>query len=75
MATFQQLKEAVTRNTDVDKSAILFINGIIQQLKDAGTEEERQAVIDELETHAAQLAAAITANTGGDVPESASKRR
>lgn len=63
MATIAQIKASVARNTSVKDSALLFITSILTKLSEAGTEEERAAIVAELEANADALAAAITQNT------------
>ena len=51
-------------NTDVEASAVTLIQGIAQQLADAGTDPAKlQALQTQLQTSAEALAAAVTANT------------
>lgn len=66
MATMQELRDAVKRNTDVDESVVTLIEGISQQLKDAQASQDPQAlqeVIDQLDADTKRMADAVTANT------------
>ncbi len=64
-----QLTADVTNNTTVEQSAITLLNGLSQQLKDAGTDPAKLAALQtSLETSTAALAAAITANTPAAAP-------
>ena len=66
MATMQELRDAVQRNTDVDDSVITLLQGISQQLKDAQAQNDPaaiQAVIDQLDANTQHMADAVTANT------------
>lgn len=66
MATMQDLQAAVQRNSDVDDSVIVLLNGIVQQLKDAQASNDPQAiqaVIDSLDADTKKMADAVTANT------------
>lgn len=63
--TLQELKTQVEKNTAVEESAVTLINGIAQQLKNAAQDPAAiQALADELAKSGADLAAAVTANTG-----------
>lgn len=62
--TLDDLKAQVQKNTDVEASAVTLIQGIAQQLKDAGNDPAKiQALSDQLKSSADALAAAVTANT------------
>jgi hypothetical protein len=66
MATMDDLKAAVQRNTDVDASVITLLQGIAQQLKDAQAANDPaaiQAVIDQIDANTKALSDAVTANT------------
>jgi hypothetical protein len=66
MATLADLQAAVAATTAVEESAIVLIEGIAQQLKDALANSDPaavQAVIDSLDAEKAKLAAAVAANT------------
>ena len=67
MATLTDLQAEVSRNTDVDQSAITLLNGLtakIQQLIDAGADPAAfQKLADDLKASTDQLAAAVAANT------------
>lgn len=65
MATvLDALTTAVAANTDVIQSAITLIQGLAQQIKDAGTDPVKlKALTDALAATDQQLAAAVKANT------------
>src|SRR6266404_1234537 len=66
MATMQDLKDAVTRNTNANSSITLVLQGVVQQLKDAqasGDPAAIQDVITQLDANTKTLADAATANT------------
>jgi hypothetical protein len=70
MATLQELmaelQAEVTRNTEVDQSAILLINGLADQiaaLLAAGDTTGLEALVIKLREDSDSLAAAVTANT------------
>jgi molecular chaperone GrpE (heat shock protein) len=66
MATMDDLKAAVQRNTEVDSSVTTLLQGISQQLKDAKAANDPaaiQAVIDQLDKNTSTLSDAVTANT------------
>ncbi len=64
MASLDALTAQVTKNTDVEASAVILIQGIAQQLKDAGTDPTKLAELaSKLSTSADSLAAAVAANT------------
>ena len=66
MSAITDLQAAVTRVTDAEDSVITLLNGISQQLKDAiaaGDPAAIQAVVTQLDSNAAKLAAAVVANT------------
>jgi len=66
MATIDELKAAVARNTAVDDSVITLLQGISQQLKDAlasGNPAALQEVITQLDANTQKMADAVTANT------------
>lgn len=64
MADLASLEEQIKRNTDVDSSAILLIQGIAEQLRQAGTDPVKLAELrDKLSQSTDALAAAVTANT------------
>lgn len=71
---FQELSDAVARNSEVDQSAIELINGIAERIETAvdaavangATEQELQPVIEEVNALRAsneQLAQSVAANT------------
>lgn len=66
MAALDDLKAQVTATTTLEASAVLLIQGIAQQLKDAIAAGDPAALVvltDQLHTSATALADAITANT------------
>ncbi len=66
MSALDDLKAQVQKNSDVEESAVVLIQGIAQQLKDAlaaGDPAALTALQAQLEKSAGDLAAAITANT------------
>ncbi len=65
------LQNAVTADTDATNSALTLIQGIASQLKSAGSDPTKlQALVDQLNTNASALAAAVAANTAPS-PDSA----
>lgn len=66
MATMDDLKASVQKNTDAEASVITLLKGISQQLKDAQAANDPaaiQAVIDQIDANTAAAAAAVVANT------------
>jgi hypothetical protein len=66
MATLDDLKAAVQRETDVETSVVSLLNGISQQLKDAQAANDPaaiQAVIDQIDANTKTMSDAVTANT------------
>jgi chromosome segregation ATPase len=66
MAALDDLTAQVTQNTSLEQSAITLIQGIAKQLQDAVTNNDSSALAalaQQLNTSAAALGAAITANT------------
>lgn len=66
MATMEDLKTSVQKNTDAEGSVIALLQGISQQLKDAQAANDPaaiQAVIDQIDANTAAAAAAVVANT------------
>lgn len=65
MSALDDLTAAVQRTTDVEESAIVLIEGLAQQLKDAiaAGGPALTALQQKLETEAGALAAAVAANT------------
>jgi hypothetical protein len=66
MATMEDLKASVQKNTDAEASVIALLKGISQQLKDAQAANDPaaiQAVIDQIDANTAAAAAAVVANT------------
>jgi hypothetical protein len=74
MATMEELKAAVQRNTDVDSGVVTMLQGLSQQLKDAQAANDPvavQAVIDQLDANTKTLSDAVTANTPVATPPAA----
>ena len=66
MSALDDLKTQVTKNTDLEESAVVLIQGIAQQLKDAIAAGNPAALTDlaaQLDKSARDLAAAMAANT------------
>ena len=66
MPTMDDLKAAVTRNTNVDDSVLALLQGISQQLKDAQAANDPQAIADviaQLDANTQKMTDAVTANT------------
>lgn len=66
MATMQDLRSAVERNTSVDDSVLTLLSGISQQLKDAQAQNDPQAiqdVINQLDANTQKMTDAVSANT------------
>ena len=66
MATMQDLRAAVERNTSVDDSVLTLISGISQQLKDAQAQNDPQAIqdiINQLDANTQKMTDAVKANT------------
>lgn len=64
MADLTALTAEVTRNTEVDQSAITLLNGLAAQIESLKTDPAAlQALADQLKNSSDQLAAAVTANT------------
>lgn len=66
MATMEDLKAAVRRNTEVDGSVMTLLQGVSQQLKDAQAANDPaaiQQVIDELDANTKAMGDAVAANT------------
>lgn len=66
MAALDDLQSQVTQNTSLEQSAITLIQGIAKQLQDAVANNDSsalQALAQQLNSSAAALGAAITANT------------
>lgn len=62
--SLDDLTVQVSKNTDVEASAVVLIQGIAQQLRDAGTDPAKlQALQTSLGTSAQALADAVAANT------------
>jgi hypothetical protein len=71
MATIQELKDAVTRNTSVDDSVLTLLQGISQQLKDAQAANDPAAIADviaQLDANTQKMTDAVSANTPADNP-------
>ena len=68
LMTLAELKATVEAERTVIDSAIVLLNGLAQQLKDAianGDPAAIQAIADELDAQSQALAAAVVANTPG----------
>jgi hypothetical protein len=66
MATLEDLKASVQKNSDAEASVVTLLSGISQQLKDAQAANDPaalQAVIDQIDANTASAAAAVVANT------------
>lgn len=64
MSDLSTLQTAVEADTAVDKSAITLINGLAEQLRAAANDPAAiQALADQLSANAADLGAAVAANT------------
>lgn len=64
MADLTGLQQAVANETTIEQSAIVLLNGLSEQLKNAGTDPVAlKALQDQIDASSAALAAAITANT------------
>lgn len=66
MAAIDDLETEVSENTDVTSSAVVLLEGLSQQLKDAiasGDPARVQAVVTQLDANSKRLADAVTANT------------
>ncbi len=66
MAELDDLKTAVQKNTDVEESAIVLLNGLKSKLDAAiaaGDPAALKALSDSLGTESDKLAAAVVANT------------
>ncbi len=74
MQEFEDLKAAVAAETEVTQAAVTLIDGLaakLDALKDAPTAEAVQALVDELNTDKAALAAAVAAKTPAAPPVTA----
>lgn len=60
---FDQLKQDVAQLTTVTESALALIDGLVEKLKTVTTDEELQAVIQDVEADKDKLAAAVAENT------------
>lgn len=64
MAQLDTLTADVAADTDAVNSAVKLIEGLVQQIKDAGTDPVAlKALTDRLEANTASLAGAVAANT------------
>lgn len=70
MATIDDLKAAVERNTTVGGSVQTLVSQIVQMLRDAQNQPDVSAALDEvitqLDTETAQFQDLVTANTPAD---------
>lgn len=63
-ADIERLRNQVARSTSVQKSAVMLIQGLVQQIKDAADDPaELQELAGQLEAQATALAEAVTAGT------------
>jgi hypothetical protein len=66
MATMQDLTNAVTRQSSAEDGVLTMLQGISQQLKDAQSQNNPQAiqdVITQIDANTQRLSDAVTANT------------
>jgi ABC-type transporter Mla subunit MlaD len=64
MAKLDALTAEVTAINDTDDAILALIDGLVQQLKDAGTDQGAvDAIVADLEAKRTVLAAAVTTNT------------
>jgi len=64
VSDFEDLKVQVSKNTSIEQSAVVLIQGIAQRLKDAaGDPVAVRALADQLRSSAGPLADAVAANT------------
>lgn len=64
MADLTTLQAEVQRNTEVEKSALVLIQGLKDQIVAAGTDPEKlKAIVEQLTANDDALAAAVAANT------------
>lgn len=69
MASFEDLTNAVKRNSDVVKSAVTLINGLAGRVQACGADPERLAeLINDLNKETGELADAVAANTIAEPP-------
>lgn len=71
MATMNDLRAAVERNTSVDDSVLALLSGISQQLKDAQAQNDPaaiDAVIAQLDANTQKMTDAVKANTPVEEP-------
>lgn len=69
MALLDELEQNVSRNTAVEQSAILLLQGLKAKLDAAGTDPVKiKALSDSLGASTDALAAAVAANTPSDSP-------
>lgn len=69
MATLQDIQRAVQAEADIEQSVIVLLNNISAQLREARASNDPaaiQQVVDDINAHAAALAAAVKANTPVD---------
>lgn len=76
MSDLTQLTADVAADTSVDQSAIVLLQGLKAALDSAGTDPVALAALStQLETNAAALAAAVTANTPAAPPATANVKK
>ena len=64
MAALDTLTQDVATESGVVQSAVTLVNGLAQQIKDAGTDPAQlKALTDQMEANAKTLADAVAANT------------
>lgn len=69
MALLTDLEAQVARNTEVDESAVLLLQGLKTKLDEAGTDPVKlKELSDSLGSSTDKLAAAVAANTPAAVP-------
>ena len=76
MATINDLKAAVERNTSVDDSVLTMLTGLVQQLKDAQANNDPAAIdqlIAQLDANTQKMTDAVTANTPAEEPSEPSQ--
>jgi hypothetical protein len=69
MSTLAQLQAAVTRTEEVEQSAVTLIEGLVEQIKQAGVDQAAlDALTNELQAKADAFGAAVAANTPAPAP-------
>lgn len=68
--TIDALSQQVAQSTQVEQSAVILIQGLAQQLADAGNDPQKlDDLRNQLNNSAQQLAAAVAANTSSPIPQ------